>query len=72
MTWRLFRFFLFQLAGALLGRFLFRGSNPTQGAFLGLLLAGVLWVLIDLRRGAMLLLWLKRGETATPDRKSVV
>ena len=68
MTWRLFRFFLFQLAGALLGRFLFRGSNPAQGAILGLLAASALWLLIDLRRGARLLLWLKRGETANPAR----
>ncbi len=68
MTWRLFRFFLFQLAGALLGRFLFRGSNPAQGAILGLLAGSALWVLIDLRRGARLLLWLKRGETANPAR----
>lgn len=66
MTWRLFRFFLFQLAGALLGRFLLRGSSPAQGAILGLLAASLLWVLIDLRRGAKLLLWLKRGETETP------
>ncbi|OOG40500.1 phosphate regulon sensor histidine kinase PhoR [Polaromonas sp. A23] len=68
MTWRLFRFFLFQLAGALLGRFLLRGVSPVQGAVLGLLAASLLWVLIDLRRGAKLLLWLKRGETATPAR----
>lgn len=68
MTWRLFRFFLFQLAGALLGRFLLRGSSPAQGAILGLLAASLLWVLIDLRRGARLLLWLKRGETAAPAR----
>ncbi len=66
MTWRLFRFFLFQLAGALLGRFLLRGSSPEQGAILGLLAASLLWVLIDLRRGAKLLRWLKRGETETP------
>jgi len=68
MTWRLFRFFLFQLAGALLGRFLLRGGSPAQGAILGLLAASLLWVLIDLRRGARLLLWLKRGETAAPAR----
>jgi len=39
MTWRLFRFFLFQLAGALLGRFLLDGGNPARGAILGLLAA---------------------------------
>jgi two-component system phosphate regulon sensor histidine kinase PhoR len=68
MTWRLFRFFLFQLAGALLGRFLLDGGNPARGAILGLLAASALWVLIDLRRGARLLLWLKRGEIAAPAR----
>lgn len=68
MTWRLFRFFLFQLAGALLGRLLIRSGSPAQGAIVGLLVASALWVLIDLRRGARLLLWLKRGETATPAR----
>ncbi|MDI1273633.1 phosphate regulon sensor histidine kinase PhoR [Polaromonas sp.] len=68
MIWRLFRFFLFQLAGALLGRLLLDGGSPAQGAILGLLAASALWVLIDLRRGARLLLWLKRGETAAPAR----
>ncbi len=68
MTWRLFRFFLFQLVGALLGRLLLGGGSPAQGAIVGLLVASALWVLIDLRRGARLLLWLKRGETAKPAR----
>ncbi len=68
MTWRFFRFFLFQLAGALLGWLLLDGVSPAQGAIVGLLVASALWVLIDLRRGARLLLWLKRGETARPVR----
>ena len=66
MTWRLFRFFLFQLAGGVLGHLLFWGSMPAHGAIVGLLAASALWVLIDLRRGAKLLLWLKRGDASTP------
>jgi two-component system phosphate regulon sensor histidine kinase PhoR len=66
MIWRLFRFFLFQLAGALLGLLLLPGGDSRQGVILGLVAASALWVLIDLQRGGRLLLWLKRGETSTP------
>jgi two-component system phosphate regulon sensor histidine kinase PhoR len=66
MTWRLFRFFLFQLAGAFLGRLLLPGGDSRQGIILGLVAASTLWVLIDLQRVGRLLLWLKRGETSTP------
>lgn len=66
MTWRLFRFFLFQLTGAVLGWLLLPGSDSRRGVIVGLVAASTVWVLIDLLRGARLLLWLKSGDTATP------
>jgi two-component system, OmpR family, phosphate regulon sensor histidine kinase PhoR len=67
MVWRVFRFFLFQLAGAVLGRYLPMG-DPRNGMVLGIVLAGALWVLVDLRRGVRLLAWLKEGDTSAPVR----
>ena len=64
MIWRGFHFFLFQLAGAFLGWLLPLG-NSFHGLLLGLVLAGALWVLLDLRRGMVLLAWLKEGDTAS-------
>lgn len=66
MTSRILLFFLFQLAGASLGRLLLPGIESRRGIILGLVAASTLWVLIDLQRGGRLLLWLKRGDTATP------
>ncbi|MCJ7798224.1 MAG: PAS domain-containing sensor histidine kinase, partial [Polaromonas sp.] len=66
MTWRIFRFFLFQLAGASLGWLLLPGNDSSKGEILGLVAASALWVLIDLHRGGRLLLWLKNGDTAMP------
>lgn len=65
MIWRLFRFFLFQLAGAVLGRLLLPGGDSRQGVILGLVAASAMWVLIDLQRGGRLLQWLKNGDMAT-------
>ena len=67
MVWRVFRFFLFQLAGAALGRYLPMG-DPRNGMLVGIVLAGALWVLVDLRRGMRLLAWLKEGDTGAPVR----
>ena len=67
MVWRVFRFFLFQLAGAALGRYLPMG-DPRNGMLLGIVLAGALWVLVDLRRGVRLLAWLREGDTSAPVR----
>ncbi|MBA3594697.1 MAG: phosphate regulon sensor histidine kinase PhoR [Pseudomonadota bacterium] len=69
MVWRVFRFFLFQLAGAVLGRYLPIG-DPRNGMVVGIVLAGALWVLVDLRRGMRLLAWLKEGDTSAPVRVS--
>lgn len=65
MVWRVFRFFLFQLAGAVLGRYLPMG-DPRNGMLLGIVLAGAVWVLVDLRRGMLVLGWLKEGDTRSP------
>lgn len=70
MTWRLFRFFLFQLSGAFLGRLLIPGADSGNGTIVGLIAASTLWVLIDLQRGSRLLLWLRRGETSAPVKVS--
>ncbi len=67
MVWRVFRFFIFQLVGAVLGRYLPMG-DPRNGMVLGIVLAGALWVLVDLRRGMRLLAWLKEGDTSSPVR----
>jgi two-component system phosphate regulon sensor histidine kinase PhoR len=67
MVWRVFRFFLFQLAGAVLGRYLPMG-DPRNGMVLGIVLASALWVIVDLRRGMRLLAWLKEGDTSAPVR----
>ncbi len=67
MVWRVFRFFLFQLAGAVLGRYL-PLADPRIGMILGIVLASALWVIVDLRRGMRLLAWLKEGDTSAPVR----
>lgn len=67
MVWRVFRFFLFQLAGAVFGRYLPMG-DPRIGMVLGIVLASALWVIVDLRRGMLLLAWLKDGDTSAPAR----
>lgn len=64
MVWRVLRFFLFQAAGAALGFALWPLELPLRGALLGSILAGTAWVLVDLRRGARLLRWLREGPVA--------
>ena len=67
MIWRVFRFFLFQLAGGLLGGWLlYRENHPLEGVVAGIVLASVLWVLLDLRRGQVLLAWLRAGDASQP------
>ncbi len=66
MTWRFVRFFLFQLIGGGLGRWLFPVANPFAGFAAGVVLASGLWMLLDLRRGQRLLAWLREGDTSRP------
>jgi two-component system phosphate regulon sensor histidine kinase PhoR len=47
-----------------LGYFVWPWHDPLRGALLGAALAGVVWLLIDLRRGFSLLRWLRQGELA--------
>ncbi len=63
MVWRFFRFFLFQLAGALIGYWLSSLANRLHGTIAGMACASMLWALVDLRRGQMLLAWLREGDT---------
>ena len=66
MTWRLLRFFLFQLIGGVLGRWLLPVPNPFVGVAAGVVLASGIWILLDLRRGQRLLAWLRDGGAGRP------
>ena len=66
MTWRLLRFFLFQLIGGVLGRWLLPVANPFVGVVAGVVLASGIWILLDLRRGHRLLAWLRDGDAGRP------
>ena len=66
MTWRLLRFFLFQLIGGVLGRWLLPVPNPFVGVAAGMVLASGIWILLDLRRGQRLLAWLRDGGAGRP------
>ena len=68
MVWRAFRFFLFQLAGGLLGYAWLPLRQPLQGAVAGIALASLLWVLVDLRRGQTLMTWLREGDVTQPPK----
>ena len=60
MWFRILFFLAFQLAGAALGWHAMR----ERGALVGVLLAGVAWLAIDLLRGARVIRWLRTGSTA--------
>ena len=62
MVWRVFRFFLFQLVGGLAGYALAQSGDATQGALAGVVLASAAWVAWDLRRGGVVLAWLRDGD----------
>ena len=66
MIWRVFRFFLFQLAGALVGYFALTLAQTEHRVIVGILVASMAWVLIDLRRGQKLRSWLREGDTSRP------
>ena len=64
MLWRFFTFLIFQVAGAAIGWFEFGPHRPALGALFGVLGGGILWLLIDMSRGARLLRWLRLGATS--------
>ena len=66
MTWRVFRFFLFQVVGAALGYAWLPLANDYQATIAGIMGASMVWVFVDLRRGHKLLLWLREGDAAKP------
>ena len=68
MVWRVFRFFLFQLGGGLIGYWALALPNRLHGLIIGLLVASALWVAIDLSRVAKLLKWLKDADQTRPLR----
>ncbi len=64
MIWRVSRFFLFQLAGGLLGYWLLSARDALLGVVLGMVIASVVWVMLDIRRSHYLLAWLREGDTS--------
>lgn len=66
MIWRVFRFFLFQLTGALVGFLALPMALLSHRVIAGIVGASVLWVLIDLRRGQKLRNWLRDGDSSRP------
>lgn len=70
MFWRLFSFLLCQLAGALAGWLIAPDGRPTLGALLGVVAGGLVWVVVDLARGARLLAWLRRGNVSSVELTS--
>ena len=66
MAWRVFRFFLFQLAGGLLGYWFWPTAQRAPGIIVGIVFASALWVVLDLRRSRKLLAWLREGDTSQP------
>jgi two-component system phosphate regulon sensor histidine kinase PhoR len=70
MFWRLFSFLLCQLTGALAGWFIAPDGNPLLGALLGVMAGGLVWVLLDLTRGARLLAWLRLGNVSSVELTS--
>jgi two-component system phosphate regulon sensor histidine kinase PhoR len=64
MLWRVFTFLAFQVAGAALGWVEPGPLRPALGALIGVIGGGVVWLLIDMSRGARLLRWLRLGATA--------
>jgi two-component system, OmpR family, phosphate regulon sensor histidine kinase PhoR len=68
MLRRVFRLFLFQLLGAVVGYMLWPSATYMQGLIAGIVGASWVWLMIDLRRGHKLRRWLRTGDTASPPR----
>jgi len=68
MIWRVTRFFLFQLAGGLAGFTLWPWPNPAWGVLLGVWLASVAWLAVDVRRAYVLRQWLRQNSPAQAPR----
>ncbi len=66
MIWRVFRFFLFQLAGGILGYRMALGVHPLEGALAGMFVASASWVAWDLTRAQRIFRWLREGDLASP------
>ncbi len=66
MIWRVFRFFLFQLAGGILGYRMALGVHPLEGALAGMFVASASWVAWDLTRAQRIFRWLREGDSASP------
>ncbi len=64
MAWRIFTFIVGQSIAAALGWWITVDGDAQEGAFLGALLVGYAWFLLDMLRGARMLRWL-RGGTET-------
>jgi len=66
MLLRLTSFVVFQAAGGLAGWWLAGGwTAQWHGALAGVMAGGSIWVLFDVLRGARVLQWLRRGDSAS-------
>ncbi len=64
MFWRIFTFLFFQAVGAGAGWVQLGSQRPVLGALIGVVGGGLVWLLIDVSRGARLLRWLRLGATS--------
>jgi two-component system phosphate regulon sensor histidine kinase PhoR len=64
MVWRFFSFVAWQLAGGLAGWYGAATADAALGALLGVVAAGLGWLLLDLSRGRRLLRWLRGGDVS--------
>lgn len=64
MVWRVFTFLVFQAVGAAAGWSQLGSQRPALGALVGVVGGGLVWLLIDVSRGARLLRWLRLGASS--------
>ncbi|QKO21461.1 phosphate regulon sensor histidine kinase PhoR [Rhodoferax sp. BAB1] len=64
MLLQLVLFLLIQCLGAVVGMWLAPEALQIRGALAGMLVAGLLWVLVDFTRGLRVLQWLRNGDVS--------
>ncbi len=64
MLLQLVLFLLIQCLGAFVGMWLAPEALQIRGALAGMLVAGLLWVLVDFTRGLRVLQWLRNGDVS--------
>jgi two-component system phosphate regulon sensor histidine kinase PhoR len=64
MFWRFFYFLVCQITGGFLGWLIVSPAFATTGELAGVVLGGLVWVIVDISRGARLLRWLRVGDAS--------